>query len=341
MYEDILPGGRDHREPETNGPVDNASRDTTRSWDHEICGGFRRNLTLPFRRGPGPEPSAATSSVRCTTNRSRDNGDYQEIAKVAAWNVGLVVDDAFSREIAARAQSTPLQAEGRPNRRRRKKDCKHCRSKVASSATNARECESDDKETETVSRKNAENEYKQRTTDPRHSILADPCSFSGLPERSSMRNAHDGAVTRGNSSSVFTISEKVGRSATSSPLTIESEMNDGSANLVSATGTNVDNALTASEEKTRASMRVNSIYSQDRWYAKEAAIFVTDVKEHGNFQVSTFCQPMLNKEIETRIVRAMVEIKFHLAPNRTKRRMNFEMSFDPFEISFFDCLVRV
>ena len=48
---------------------------------------------------------------------------------------------------------------------------------------------------------------------------------------------------------------------------------------------NGDNNALIRSEKSRLSLRVNSIYSQERWYAKGASIFCTDVKQHGTFQV--------------------------------------------------------
>jgi len=33
-------------------------------------------------------------------------------------------------------------------------------------------------------------------------------------------------------------------------------------------------------------MRINSIYSQDRWYGKEPQIFYTDIKDQNPFQVN-------------------------------------------------------
>ncbi|XP_017792976.1 PREDICTED: uncharacterized protein LOC108574841 [Habropoda laboriosa] len=286
VYEDISPGVEDTSNL-SNGPstqhsqgsktnslqqplnvVDyNISRDasTTGSLDREeVAAVFRRNLTLPFRRGIGLDSSTISSSVRVTSRKSI-NGCQED----------LVVDDVFS---TPRIQPNVLQNECRPNRRRKKRDCKHCRSKAAFS--NIRELEINDM---TVLRKNRDNEQQQqqqRVT----SNSNDPRNFVMLPTCSPIRKVDESVVMLGsNTSSVFTISEKVGGSPASTLKFMESERDDGRANLVNSTQINEDNALTVAE-KSRAGMRVNSIYSQDRWYAKEAPIFFTDVKEHGSFQ---------------------------------------------------------
>ncbi|XP_017762264.1 PREDICTED: uncharacterized protein LOC108552304 isoform X2 [Eufriesea mexicana] len=250
---------------------------TTRSLDRdEIAGAFRRNLTLPFRRATGLDPSATSSSVR--VNR-KTSDDREEDTEVATWNAGLVVfsDDAFSfREISAVTPSTALQPECRPNRKRRKKDCKHCRSKAAAFA-NARELEADDRENETVLRKNRDNEQRLQVLDSSEpQTILDTRNFTTLAACSANRKVDELAITGSNTTSVFTISEKVEGSPASTMKFIERERS-GSAE------TKEDNTLIRSE-RSRPSMRVNSIYSQDRWYAKGAPIFFTDVKEHGTFQ---------------------------------------------------------
>ncbi|XP_003699331.1 uncharacterized protein LOC100882646 isoform X2 [Megachile rotundata] len=171
----------------------------------EVPSAFRRNLTLPFRRAVGPEPVATSSSVR--VNRRRNEAE----------------------------ESDDVQAECRPNRRRRKKDCKHCRNKA-----------NDDRE-----------KNRPYTTELNGRRLD---NLSDVPEDATVEG-----------SNVFTISEKVQNES----KLIEYEKNNGQD-----VGSKDDGA----EKKTRAGMRVNSIYSQDRWYAKETPIFFTDVKEQAPFQ---------------------------------------------------------
>ncbi|XP_076756668.1 uncharacterized protein LOC143426859 isoform X3 [Xylocopa sonorina] len=299
VYEDILPNvdnashptpsNLDARESNANSPrkpldaVDYISRDSTRkSLEREdIAGALRRNLTLPFRRGVGLEPSNASSSVRLT-NRKRNNRCRED---AEAWNADVFIDGGFS------SQAQSGQAECRPNRRRRKKDCKHCRMKAAAQACCSQEHQVGDRGNDTILRKNRNNEQQQRlhamdldSSDPQ--MILDTRNLAMVPLRSPIREADELAVTGNNSSPIFTISEKIDepRSQDNTITPIEGERNDGRAYFANSTDANEgSNALTATE-KTRASMRVNSIYSQDRWYTKEAPIFLADVKEHGSFQ---------------------------------------------------------
>ncbi|XP_061938474.1 uncharacterized protein LOC107994415 isoform X4 [Apis cerana] len=276
VYEDILPGTEDTPSRLSNenraqrSLVSERGRGTsTRSLDRreEIAGVFERNSTLPFRRSAGLDPSTATSSSVRVTNRKRNNGCREDTD--VAWNT--FVDDALSSP----ARSTALHTDSRrPNRRRRKKDCKHCRSKVAA-FIDGEQRQVGERENETVLRKNRDNEQQQRlqvSNDPQ--TILDPRNFTMLPACS------PNELTGNDSSSVFTISEKIGDG---SPVNLI-ERNDGCANLANPAVINGDNNALIRSEKSRLSLRVNSIYSQERWYAKGASIFCTDVKQHGTFQ---------------------------------------------------------
>nr|XP_034176707.1 uncharacterized protein LOC117602595 isoform X1 [Osmia lignaria]XP_034176708.1 uncharacterized protein LOC117602595 isoform X1 [Osmia lignaria] len=268
VYEDILPG---IEEISTSSDVEDLRSKTSvqRSFDivdyasredeTEISGAFRRNHTLPFRRGVGLDSLATSSSVRLT-NRRR-NACTQE-AEVGPGNT-VLVDDAFG-------QLTTLQIECKPNRRRRKKDCKHCRNKAASSTND---------ENDTVLRKNRDNQQSSYAVESKAPLtILDPSHLSDIPAVSSVKRM-DEVNGCNNLSSVFSISEKVAGSKL-----IEYERNNGHRNLVKPTEMK-GNDVVSSEKKTRTGMRVNSIYSQDRWYAKETSnIFFTDVKEHSSFQ---------------------------------------------------------
>ncbi|XP_076167127.1 uncharacterized protein LOC143146583 isoform X2 [Ptiloglossa arizonensis] len=254
VYEDVLPVVEDVSKP----ACPSSAQDTRRSFDVVDCAsredvsdreditGLRRNLTLPFRRGNDHESSVASCSVRVTNREKNVRREETEIDEDAP--------------IATRAQSI----ESRPNRRRRKKDCKHCRSKAA-----AKEHETDDKEraeeSTNVLRRNRDNEHQR------------PRDSESLEETNLGPNTDHGKPN--DSLTIYTIAEKIGQVQNTVTL-IEYERNHGHA---TETNNKEDRALIASE-KSRAGMRVNSIYSQDRWYAKEAPIFFTDVKEHGSFQ---------------------------------------------------------
>lgn len=290
VYEDILPGveqvsrilsspnqspqtpNSDHRKT-SESTDDRVPKVSSRSvkvcssptdQEAESCG-FRRNLTLPFRRSSGLDPPGASSSVR-VTSREKKTGWREDNAE----NSESVSPIDKDREVSVQTQS----AEARPNRRRRKKDCKHCRSKAVAFSYD-RECEIDENEEETVLKRNRDNRrqfHQVIANDPR-SIL-DPCDLGVLRTCGSPAGLGDTVAARmGNDPlCVFTISEKVARSP-------------GDQKLIEYEGNRIQEKSAVSQQKSRG-MRVNSIYSQDRWYAKEAAIFCTDAKEHGSFQVS-------------------------------------------------------
>ncbi|XP_076222662.1 uncharacterized protein LOC116428254 isoform X2 [Nomia melanderi] len=318
VYEDILPGveqvsrilscpkqpqtlNPDHHNPPEN-PEDRVPRLSPRpskirsTADQEAESRFRRNLTLPFRRSSGLDPPCASSSVR-VTSREKKTGWREDNAETAE---SVSVDK--EREV-----SVQTQAESRPNRRRRKKDCKHCRSKAVASYD--RDCEIDENEEEAVLKRNRDNrrQFQVIANDPRSKAVAssyerdreideneeetvlkrnrdnrrqfqviasdprsilDPCDLGILrtcsPALGDTRMGSDALC-------VFTISEKVAGS-------------QGDQKYIEYEGDRTEKSVLS--QKGRAGMRVNSIYSQDRWY-KEAPIFCTDSKD-GSFQISDY-----------------------------------------------------
>ncbi|XP_078047140.1 uncharacterized protein LOC144475277 isoform X2 [Augochlora pura] len=284
VYEDILPGVEsvtricgsvdqrsDPDESQNSQPeAARISRAAVIEQEESSCG-FRRNLTLPFRRSSGLDPAGANSSVRVT---SREKSSWHEEAETAGHAEAIALSIEKDRD-------AKLAAEARPNRRRRKKDCKHCRSKAVAS-TYDRECEIDERENEEeiVSRKNRDNKQRQFPAlieEPR--TILDPCDLAAVRTYPPpIGNGDQQLSARGTESfSVFTISEKPAASPKTQPKLIELE-----------DPRSKEAKPVLSQEKSRAGMRVNSIYSQDRWYAKEAPIFCTDVKEHGSFQISDY-----------------------------------------------------
>lgn len=281
VYEDILPNAEEASKPSSLSFGYVSREASNESSEPEGASSLRRNLTLPLRRGIGRDSTAASSSVRVT---SREKSVWQEEDAEAAAEDTRRPLDAFSREPKSQAQPASLQTECRPNRRRRKKDCKHCRNKATASlaAKDARLCEDGDKESEAVLTKNRNNEkqtlYILSSNDPQ--IILDPCHLRMLGTRSPGVGAEE--LEGGNDPpTVFTVSEKIAASPSNTLKLIEYRRKENVRAIE-----HEDKAL-ITPEKNRAGMRVNSIYSQDRWYAKEASMFFTDVKEHGTFQVSS------------------------------------------------------
>ncbi|KAK1124671.1 hypothetical protein K0M31_006042 [Melipona bicolor] len=264
VYEDILPGaeyltncpgapiGQDAREEPSSQFNTNREETTVAATTFT----FRRNLTLPFRRGTDLDQSTGRSSSVRLASRSRieEEGRLEEDAELAARENGLPI--AFQAEC------------NKPNKRRRKKDCKHCRSKANAVAFNNDQQRQIDRdgENDTVLRRNRDNERQRLQIVSSGSNDARAIIESGVPPS--------------DSPSVFSISEKIA----GFPAKLSGSERIGRANLLVHSAEINENDVLIESEKTRPSMRVNSIYSQDRWYTKESPIFFTDVKEHGSFQ---------------------------------------------------------
>ena len=271
VYEDILPGADDLANCPGTPIGPDASREEPSSQlnkDREktTVFTFRRNLTLPFRRGSDLDQSTVRSSSVRLASRTRieeEKGRLEEDAELASHPV------TFQAEC------------NRPTKRRRKKDCKHCRSKANAVAFNNDQQRQIDRdgENDTVLRRNQDNERQQQrlklvssgSNDAR--AILEPRDLAAL----AARLPDESGVP-----SVFSISEKIA----GSPAKLSGSERIGGANLLVHSAEINENDALIESEKTRPSMRVNSIYSQDRWYTKEPPIFFTDVKEHGSFQVS-------------------------------------------------------
>lgn len=147
-------------------------------------------------------------------------------------------------------------------RRRRKKDCKHCRSKLAG----ANSCEKLDESNKDAILRENENNHREKDSSGflfRESLLR-PQNIKIYPmmDRMSLRE-----ISAKSSSNAFFVTE-----TNSGPRSTENEF------LMNAE--NNRNKLLGTD------MRINSIYSQDRWQGKESPIFYTDIKDQNPFQVS-------------------------------------------------------
>ncbi|XP_018060264.1 PREDICTED: uncharacterized protein LOC108695044 isoform X1 [Atta colombica] len=174
------------------------------------------------------------------------------------------------------------QFDRRPNRRRRKKDCKHCRSKLADVSS----CEKLDElidSKDTILKENGNN-HRDRHPDTstflfRESLLR-PQNIKVYPivSRTSLRDI--GA--KRSSSAAFPASEYgVHRTENAARFLLNMENDKMLGQVVESAQNKI---LGVSGNGT--DMRINSIYSQDRWYNKESQIFYTDVKDQNPFQVS-------------------------------------------------------
>ncbi|XP_072752143.1 uncharacterized protein [Anoplolepis gracilipes] len=165
----------------------------------------------------------------------------------------------------------------RTNRRRRKKDCKHCRSKLAV----ANSCEKLDEMAGSEDAILRENEINQRNKESdftsnllfRESLLrTQNIKIYPIVKRTSL-----GDIGVKNSPIAFLENELHPRTADNATKFL---VNDRMLGKV----TESQDKLLLGVSRNGTDMRINSIYSQDRWYGKESPIFYTEVKDQNPFQ---------------------------------------------------------
>jgi len=242
---------------------------------------FQQNLTLDSAE-IGANLDSAISSSRAVSRTKEDV--LEEASKNPRDLLRPLADgDLFGNVVSLSprekdsSRDTPVQPDRRTNRRRKKKDCKHCRSKLAV----ANSC---DKLDELAGSEDAilrENEINQRNKDSdftssllfRESLLR-PQNIKIYPivKRTSL-----GDIGVKNSSA-FLENELHSTAENAARFLVNDRMLD------QVTQSNQNKILGVSRNGT--DMRINSIYSQDRWYGKEQPIFYTDVKEQNPFQVN-------------------------------------------------------
>ncbi|XP_039307411.1 uncharacterized protein LOC105202421 isoform X2 [Solenopsis invicta] len=299
VYEDIATGAAtDELSEGTISVCPDESRDPDKTENHQSIDLIRQAW---LNRPPSPaidklfqQGSALTSSAKISTNHdsittsswTASSEDDPEKALGKSRNLpplpGAVSDNMFSSSQANEDSSrdtSVTQSDRRLNRRRKKKDCKHCRSKLADASS----CEKLD---ELIASKDAilrENGNNLRGRDSNASTLLlreshlRPHNIKIYPivSRASLR---DIGVKK--SFAAFHASEYGVHTTDNTAKFLLNMENDrmlgrvmeGAQNkLLGVSGNGTD-------------MRINSIYSQDRWYDKESQIFYTDVKDQNPFQ---------------------------------------------------------
>lgn len=197
-----------------------------------------------------------------------------------------VPESASSRENedSARDAST-VQSDRRPNRRRRKKDCKHCRNKL----TSASSCEKLNEPADTkdaILGENASKHPDEEEFNVANLLLQEPFLHSQnlkiypVASRTSLR----GIVTAGKGSSAFPAYSENGLG--NANATLPNVMNDEMFGQVADSNRSKMYRENNGVLINGIDMRINSIYSQERWYGKELPVFYTDVKDQSPFQVS-------------------------------------------------------
>lgn len=247
---------------------------------------------------PAIEKSALSSSAEISANRdsvssssravSRTNRNDTEVScrklcKLPETLHGKAEDNSSSSARQNEENSSTAQSDRRGNRRRRKKDCKHCTNKLAG----ANSCEKLDKlasAKDTILRKNEDDRWK-KDSNAANLLLRD-------------------SILRSQNIKIYPILTKTnlrdpGKRSCSIAFPVQNgpRLTESATNLLANArkdkmldqimGSNSNKLLEVS--KNEVDMRVNSIYSQDRWYGKDAPIFYTELKDQNPFQVR-FCR---------------------------------------------------
>lgn len=244
---------------------------------------FQQSSTLFSSAGISTNHDSATISSASKTSedvseKAFGNREPRELAASAL--PGHVSSSPRTKDDSSQDTSV-TQSDRRPNRRRRKKDCKHCRSKLAGSCEKLDELMIDGKDTILKEKGNDHSDKHPDTSTLlfRESLLrSQNIKIYPVVSRTSLR---DTCGAKRNSSA-FPASE-YGVHATENPakylLNVENNrmfgqvVDSAQSKILGVSGNVTD-------------MRINSIYSQDRWYGKDSQIFYTDVKDQNPFQVS-------------------------------------------------------
>ena len=245
--------------------------------EQDSLNSFHRNLTLPLRRANPLRDSVEnviSSSVRVTSRERIRAGS-------AVCENGSTIDEN------SKYTSGPIpevHSEQRHAKRRRKKDCKHCKNRTNSEFSSTSEVPVDVPCSE---RLYEENEFRVEQRNGKSRLGIEPI-FS-LPEGRLPSFCNSRCEKTGRTSSVYCISNNVNVSGNvgagqGNVKTLNYDKNDIEARLAHVEVCE-DKALITPPKNSRAGMKVNSIYAQEHWHTKDAPIFLTDIKEQSPFQV--------------------------------------------------------
>lgn len=257
--------------------------------DQDSLNSFHRNLTLPLRRTNPLKDSVEnviSSSVRVTSReRIRAGTSFR--------NGAPTIDENY------RYSSGPIPEihSDQRHRRRRKKDCKHCKNRTNSGFSSSIEIPVD---VPCDERYYEDNDFRSEERNHKSMLGIEP--IFTLPE--GRLPSFCSSRCEKTLSSVYCISNNVNCSAGSGNVkTLNYDKNDIEARLAHVEACE-DKAL-ITPPKNRAGMKLNSIYAQEHWHTKDAPIFLTDAKEQSSFQVREtrdvhdfFCLQVLLKKLQ-------------------------------------------
>jgi len=280
---------RNSYETEDRGPIDL----TRQAWINEppsstIDRSSQQNSTLPSSAKISTNHDSAITSSHESSRTSEDDPETV-FGKPCDPSAPPLLEDV-SEDVSSSPRTNEnssrdnpvMQSDRRPNRRRRKKDCKHCRSKLVDAGS----CEKLDELVgkDAVLKENGNN-HRNRHPDTstllfRESLLrSQNIKIYPLVSRTSLRDIN----AKKNLSSAFSALE----------YGIHTTQNPAKFLLNTENGRMLGQVVEGAQKKilgvsgNGTDMRINSIYSQDRWgYDKESQIFYTNVKDQNPFQVS-------------------------------------------------------
>jgi len=242
---------------------------------------FRNDSTLSPLAGistnrESPVSSSLATSMASDDDPARFSKNSCDLRRDVAESVSL----ESSRENEGSTRDASVQSDRRPNRRRRKKDCKHCRSKLTSASSCERLNELAD-EKEVILE---EDKCPGKDLDVTNLSFREPFPRSQnlkiypVASRTSLRDIG----VRKDSYTFSAFSEnRLSNAISTLPHVMDKEISGQVAESNQIKMYPESNGIFANG----IDMRINSIYSQERWYGKELPIFYTDVKDQSSFQV--------------------------------------------------------
>lgn len=242
---------------------------------------FQQNPTLFSSTGINANRDSVNSLLRTVSRTSEDDTEMFcrnrcDLSGILHENVEANVFSS-PRQNENSSRETTAQSDRRPNRRRKKKDCKQCKSKLAS----ANSCEKLDELTASKDAILRENKSDHKDPDAPNFLFRDSIMRSQnikiypILNRTNLRD-----LSTKRSWSV-PVSENGPRLTEGAANVLANARNDKMLDQI--TGSNQNKLLDVPNNETN--MRVNSIYSQSRWYGKDMPIFYTNLKDQNPFQV--------------------------------------------------------
>jgi len=248
---------------------------------------FRNDSTLSPLAGisanrESPVSSSLAASMASDDDPARLSKNSNDLRRDVAENVSL----ESSRENEDSTRDASVQSDRRPNRRRRKKDCKHCRSKL----TSASSCERLDELAngkDMILEEDTNKRGPDKDLDVTNLSFREPFPLSHnlkiypVASRTSLRDI--GAKKDSYAFPAFSENRLGNATSTCGPYIVDKEISNQIAGNNQIKMYSENNGVFANGN---LDMRINSIYSQERWYGKELPIFYTDVKDQSTFQVN-------------------------------------------------------